>query len=509
MTNTECSLVLERDMPIPMADEPSYVDSRECAEYLSPVPDHVHVLKSDDINVFQCPGATRVIVVFSSRGAGRLEFMGTLKEIPAHLIFLKDPSLKWYQEGIPGIAPCVETLKQFLLEQFDQLGVGAQDSVMLGASMGGYAAMMMGHLLGAHHVVALGPQTFVDAATRAEYRDGRWEDHIGAIRSQVHTSLAELTQGRPNTEYRLLVGKEEYYDWIHALHLYDQCEKPFPLYLVKGCDHVVGAFLNRRDTLRPVLRALLNEPTVNALNACLPELDASIEAFESYSEAVREELLKLPKGMMVNTALNERLPIWKALHTLKPQWQLASFWAGRTLQHQYDFEAALPYFEAAIQAPEGIQANRLTAVVLAVFCYLKLQQYEAGLILATETFAAHPEQRGLANLCVYTVELYLALEQPRQARQFLQERKRFMQGSVSYWIAAFKLHHFNKARGLAQHALKQVKALAPHRNDIPLYEKQMNSLLNLEGGKGTGTTAIAPPRSTKKMSRRQRAMLRK
>jgi pimeloyl-ACP methyl ester carboxylesterase len=118
----------------------------------------------------------RCVAVFNSRGrtGNKYEWFGTLRELKYSAIHFSDDRGFWYHEDIDGILALLRTHKP---------------DVMLGHSMGGYAALLFGSILGVR-VEAIAPQTTLQAG---------WDDRWGL----QWKSVREMTR---HPEYLDLAG---------------------------------------------------------------------------------------------------------------------------------------------------------------------------------------------------------------------------------------------------------------------------------------------------------------
>ncbi len=103
---------------------------------------------------------TNTIVVFSSNAGNHVdninpsEFLHSLSNFSARLVFVSDSSKKWYRNGIDessGFADSINILKKVIDGRV----------LFMGHSAGGYAAMLFGSLIGVDSVLAFSPQTKV------------------------------------------------------------------------------------------------------------------------------------------------------------------------------------------------------------------------------------------------------------------------------------------------------------------------------------------------------------
>lgn len=155
-------------------------------------------------------------------GLPPFEFFQLTHNYPTGKIYIRDLTQTWYQKGIPGVAPNMEELARFLKKTLG--GKKPSKLVLVGNSMGGYAAIVMGVLLNADVVHAFSPQTFIDSENRARYRDRRWAEQIEniyALQDCCHLDLRTFLSSRRkfNGTLNLYYSKEEEMDAIHAERL--------------------------------------------------------------------------------------------------------------------------------------------------------------------------------------------------------------------------------------------------------------------------------------------------
>jgi len=103
-------------------------------------------------------------------GVPRIEFSNFLKQHFSHIDaqFYVDYNCKSYHQGIQGISNNIDETVEYLKDRFKHY----ERVICLGASAGGYAAMLFGSLLNVHTVIAFIPQTTLRSKERDEkYRD--------------------------------------------------------------------------------------------------------------------------------------------------------------------------------------------------------------------------------------------------------------------------------------------------------------------------------------------------
>lgn len=107
----------------------------------------------------------RLFVTFSGRQQGLasmtiFEFKNFLEqEFPCYdKIFCRDEKVKWYNHGLTDYTSNIDETVSFLKNKI----TGYEDVIFIGASMGGYAAILFGSLLNVKTVVAFRSQTIIN-----------------------------------------------------------------------------------------------------------------------------------------------------------------------------------------------------------------------------------------------------------------------------------------------------------------------------------------------------------
>ena len=149
------------------------------------------------------------------------EFFNLTKDIKANKIYVRDLQQVWYQRGLPGVATDIEGVAAFLAEKREE--VRPSRFVLVGNSMGGFAAIIMGILLDADRVLAFAPQTFADRLHRFIYHDRRWPDQMLEVQRSPGTLCLDakplLRRVRPSCEMDVFYSRHDRLDRIHAERL--------------------------------------------------------------------------------------------------------------------------------------------------------------------------------------------------------------------------------------------------------------------------------------------------
>lgn len=102
------------------------------------------------------------------------QFFKTFQERDAEVLFVKDYRQCWYQRGLIGVTKDVPSTAEYLRTL---LNGDMRPVVTVGASSGGFAALLFGAMLGARRVVAFSPQTMVNPAVVAKFRTDDTDDN--------------------------------------------------------------------------------------------------------------------------------------------------------------------------------------------------------------------------------------------------------------------------------------------------------------------------------------------
>jgi hypothetical protein len=96
-------------------------------------------------------------------------------------VFVRDLRQAWYQHGVEGVGSGVPEVASRLRELVAESG--AQRVVTIGASAGGFGAILFGTLIEADEVHAFSPQTFLDRRRRTLFLDRSNRAQIAALRA--------------------------------------------------------------------------------------------------------------------------------------------------------------------------------------------------------------------------------------------------------------------------------------------------------------------------------------
>lgn len=192
------------------------------------------------------------------------EFWKAAQALPHNRIFVRDQRRGWYLTGIGG---GLDDWLSILVRLEGIVGDIAPATVTaVGASAGGYAAILFGSMLDVDVVHAFGPQTTLRADQLAEMGDGRWERALDAAgvreRPGVDDELDlrawyEMADGG-GTEYHLHACEGHRGDRLHVERM--QGLRGFHLHLYPCADHLPARYLRDSGELARLL-APMDRPT--------------------------------------------------------------------------------------------------------------------------------------------------------------------------------------------------------------------------------------------------------
>lgn len=111
-------------------------------------------------------------------GPPRFDFYGRLKKLesltgtPINKVLIRDFANAWYHRPIAGLGGHADEITASLRTLIDRLA--PRQVITIGQSMGGYAAILFGFLLGVDRILSFGPLSFLDSRAALSYHDRRW-----------------------------------------------------------------------------------------------------------------------------------------------------------------------------------------------------------------------------------------------------------------------------------------------------------------------------------------------
>ena len=187
------------------------------------------------------------------------EFFNTLKGIPSKKIFVRDLRQCWYHQGIPGYG---NTISQLQLQLFELIKDSeAKRVIALGASSGGYAALLFGLLLQLDEVHAFSPKTNINPVIRFLNRDLRYRRRGLALlcspraQRKFFDIAPLLRQQSQPIDIHLHFGDQHRSDTHHAQRIAHDSRVHLHPYAYDK--HLVAAHLRDQGLLKPIIQKAL------------------------------------------------------------------------------------------------------------------------------------------------------------------------------------------------------------------------------------------------------------
>lgn len=202
-------------------------------------------------------GSNKLFFIFGGIAAGigmpPFEFAKASNILSETRVFIRDLRQNWYQTGLPGISSNIEETKEYLESMIKEHS--PEEVVMIGNSMGGFAAIMFSALIGNSRAVAFAPQTFISPLKRLRHRDNRWQKQIRDTykRSWIKGGIWNLQKLNPEENWKadIYVSKQDRLDYLHALNLSNLPELTIHEYNTGG--HLLVKELRDKGELASIL----------------------------------------------------------------------------------------------------------------------------------------------------------------------------------------------------------------------------------------------------------------
>lgn len=189
-----------------------------------------------------------------------LDFLALTKLTGYSRILLLDTSQTCYLGGLPPLFADYAALLAHLRACIDRLA--PRKIICIGASSGGFAALLFGHELVADYVHAFSPYTYLDHASVARYGDPDAAGARAAAYTRIHALPADvrrlfdlqqvLAQDNGRTRYFIHACRNSRWDMLRAKHV-ERC--PGAVVVGYPCQsHGVAATLARAGLLDELLK---------------------------------------------------------------------------------------------------------------------------------------------------------------------------------------------------------------------------------------------------------------
>ena len=184
--------------------------------------------------------SNKLFILFGGKNNGfgipPFEFVNSLKILNHHKIFLRDFYQNWYHCGLKGHTSDIPETVSLLAERIRE--INPQETILIGNSMGGFAAILFAKLIGGNcKAVAFAPQTFINPIKRFQLKDKRWNREIiktyyNSLLRKKYFDLSKLDRAGGEWSARIFVSSRHRLDRLHARNI-----AHFPQIAVKEFDY--------------------------------------------------------------------------------------------------------------------------------------------------------------------------------------------------------------------------------------------------------------------------------
>lgn len=147
------------------------------------------------------PDSQTLFLIFGGRkgamGMPTFEFYRSTSILSESRIFFRDLSQSWYHCGLAGLTQNIDQTCDYIQALLDR--INPKQTVFVGNSMGGFAAILFSTLLNTGRVVAFSPQTFIGPRKKLMAGDFRWKQatlgtYVRAAKKPRYFDLGLLLQ---------------------------------------------------------------------------------------------------------------------------------------------------------------------------------------------------------------------------------------------------------------------------------------------------------------------------
>lgn len=204
-------------------------------------------LKGPCFHFFPRPGSRQLVIYFSGTGKknGKFDFWNVGRTIEANLLFVNDDRNHWYQYGVRGLGSSVKATVAMIDKWRKALDI--EETFTVGASMGGYGAVLYGCLLRAK-VVGFGFDTLLRLPTSPS------QTHMPKDVRLVYPDLRPVI-AKTGTPVHVYLGEMFTVDVFGALRL---TELPtVKIETLRGVGHSCARYIHEKVNLQSVFSALI------------------------------------------------------------------------------------------------------------------------------------------------------------------------------------------------------------------------------------------------------------
>ena len=235
-------------------------------------------------------GSTTLLITFAgisgALGLYPFEFFKITKGFNVDKIFIRDLNQSWYHKGLTNSTKDIKGTASYLKKIIKKHKY--KKVVCLGNSMGGYAAMVIGHLIKADTILSFSPQTFLDNKNRLKYNDNRWQEQIDNLPTNLDKKYLDIyklyaKKQNKNSTIKIFYSSDERIDVEHVKRLedFDSVE----LFSYEDGGHQLVQHLRANGELYRVLRNNLTPFSEDRIISIFQDIENDIPMEEALKRA--------------------------------------------------------------------------------------------------------------------------------------------------------------------------------------------------------------------------------
>jgi len=284
-------------------------------------------------------GSLLVIFAAANAAAGKFTFFKNTEAAGCDRLFIRDPHLNaWYQKGFvgeQGFDASLGALRRFT--------AGYDFVAMAGSSMGAYASILFGSLLGASRMLAIGPQTELNPAYSRSPKRGT---------PLIYPCVDQMIADAGPEKLDIAVGLFDAVDYFNIARL------PMPLTVGMHCfpteDHFLPKTLSRSGHLSAALAAVAQDKPISFAGA-----DVVSYGFDDHRADVIRRVV--PLIFEAKSYKRARSEVREAL-LVDPDWLLGRYlWAAAAFKLGLPDLACRRLSRYALEFPAAVDFNSLAA----------------------------------------------------------------------------------------------------------------------------------------------------
>ncbi|ASK02194.1 hypothetical protein VC596_24200 [Citrobacter freundii] len=253
----------------------------------------------DSINIVEKENSKNLLVIFSARNSakGKFTFSGKFKSLPATKVYINDYNNEWYTNGVPDY-PSDDALVDFLNECKSKY-IKNGKLWIVGSSMGAYAALKFGALVGADRIIAFNPENKLGMKFSKSIENSN-------LISDEHNNfdLCSLKYNE-NSEIIIVSNNGNFVDYYSA-NKFKHAIPNSKVYVLNNFKHNILEELNQTKNVDDLLGLMISKGSsagLSDLKKCTLFKDDEIEELKT----LNEQLLLENKDVQVNIHLVEKM----------------------------------------------------------------------------------------------------------------------------------------------------------------------------------------------------------